>query len=86
MSIWQGFFTVWKLVFAAWLMSRLKPRKTKSVVLVFNQPQLHPGTLFLPSEKFALLEERNQPHILKRNGQDKNKALKWFGDRGHVGR
>lgn len=39
---------------------------------------------FVPLENCALLEERNQPHILKRNGWDKNKALKWFGDRGHV--
>lgn len=34
-------------------MSRLKPRKTKSVVLVSNQPQLHPGTLFRPPRELC---------------------------------
>jgi hypothetical protein len=68
---------MWKLVFAAWLMSRLKPRKMKSVVLVFNQSQLHPGTLFLPLENFR---GKKPASHLETNSQDKNKALKWFGD------
>lgn len=76
-----SFFIAWKLVFVAQLMSRLKPRNTKSVVLVFNQPLLHPGTVSSP-ENFR---GKKPTSYLKTKGQDKNKALKWFGDRGHKG-
>lgn len=42
-------------------MSRLKPREAWSVVLVFNQFQLQPGTLLLPLQRSVLSARGDKP-------------------------